>query len=323
MGGDFGPSVTVPAALQALNSNSQLTLLLVGNPDAITPLLAKADFEQRSRLQIIPAQSVIASDARPSQAIRASRGSSMRVALELVKEGRAQACVSAGNTGALMGLAKLLLKPLEGIERPALVTVLPHQQKGKTVVLDLGANVDCDSTMLVQFAIMGSVLAEEVVEIPNPRVALLNIGEEEVKGLDSIRDASAVLKTIPSINYIGYLEANELLTGKTDVLVCDGFTGNLILKTYEGVALVMMNQIKNMFMGSVKGKLAAGLVMKDLKNMKTHFDYNRYGGAPILGASKPVFKAHGSAKAVTVKNAIRLSVEYVKANAIEAISSSL
>ena len=153
MGGDFGPSVTVPAALQALNSNSQLTLLLVGNPDAITPLLAKADFEQRSRLQIIPAQSVIASDVRPSQAIRASRGSSMRVALELVKEGRAQACVSAGNTGALMGLAKLLLKPLEGIERPALVTVLPHQQKGKTVVLDLGANVDCDSTMLVQFAI--------------------------------------------------------------------------------------------------------------------------------------------------------------------------
>ena len=135
MGGDFGPSVTVPAALQALNSNSQLTLLLVGNPDAITPLLAKADFEQRSRLQIIPAQSVIASDARPSQAIRASRGSSMRVALELVKEGRAQACVSAGNTGALMGLAKLLLKPLEGIERPALVTVLPHQQRAGLVAL--------------------------------------------------------------------------------------------------------------------------------------------------------------------------------------------
>ncbi len=160
--------MTVPAALQALNSNSQLTLLLVGDPDAITPLLAKADFEQRSRLQIIPAQSVIASDARPAQAIRSSRGSSMRVALELVKEGRAQACVSAGNTGALMGLAKLLLKPIEGIERPALVTVLPHQQKGKTVVLDLGANVDCDSTMLVRFAVMGAVLAEEVVGIANP-----------------------------------------------------------------------------------------------------------------------------------------------------------
>lgn len=244
MGGDFGPSVTVPAALQALNANSQLTLLLVGNPDIITPLLAKADFEQRSRLQIIPAQSVIASDARPSQAIRASRGTSMRVALELVKEGRAEACVSAGNTGALMGLAKLLLKPLEGIERPALVTVLPHQQKGKTVVLDLGANVDCDSTMLVQFAVMGAVLAEEVVGI-KIRVALLNIGEEETKGLDSIREASLMLKTVPTINYIGYLEANELLTGKTDVLVCDGFTGNVTLKTMEGVVRMFLSLLKS------------------------------------------------------------------------------
>ncbi len=246
MGGDFGPSVTVPAALQALNSNSQLTLLLVGNPDAITPLLAKADFEQRSRLQIIPAQSVIASDARPSQAIRTSRGSSMRIALELVKEGRAQACVSAGNTGALMGLSKLLLKPIEGIERPALVTVLPHQQKGKTVVLDLGANVDCDSTMLAQFAVMGAVLAEEVVGINTPRVALLNIGEEETKGLDSIREAAAeLLKQVPSINYIGYLEANELLTGKTDVLVCDGFTGNVTLKTMEGVVRMFLSLLKS------------------------------------------------------------------------------
>ena len=137
----------------------------------------------------------------------------MRIALELVKEGRAQACVSAGNTGALMGLSKLLLKPIEGIERPALVTVLPHQQKGKTVVLDLGANVDCDSTMLAQFAVMGSVLAEEVVGINTPRVALLNIGEEETKGLDSIREAAELLKQVPSINYIGYLEANSLLTG--------------------------------------------------------------------------------------------------------------
>ncbi|MBE8207782.1 phosphate acyltransferase, partial [Leptospira borgpetersenii serovar Ballum] len=190
MGGDFGRAVTVPAALQALNSHPHLHLLLVGDPDAITPLLARADFEQRSRLQIIAAESVIAGDVRPSQAVRNSRGSSMRIALELVKEGRAQACISAGNTGALMGLAKLLLKPVDGIERPALVTVLPHQPKGKTGVLDLGANVDCDSTMLAQFAIMGSVMAEEVLGIENPRVALLNIGEEETKGLDSIRDAA-------------------------------------------------------------------------------------------------------------------------------------
>ncbi len=208
MGGDFGPAVTVPAALQALESNSQLNLLLVGNPDAITPLLAKADFDQRSRLQIIPAQSVIASDARPSHAVRNSRGSSMRIALELVKEGRAQACVSAGNTGALMGLSKLLLKPLDGIERPALVTMLPHQQRGKTVVLDLGANVDCDSDMLVQFAIMGSVLAEELLGLSQPRVALLNIGEEETKGPEPIRRAATVLNALPAIQpqrgYFGF-----------------------------------------------------------------------------------------------------------------------
>jgi len=172
MGGDFGPCVTVPAALQALASHSHLNLLLVGIPDDITPLLAKADSSLTERLQVIPAESVIASDARPSQAIRASRGSSMRIALELVKEGRAQACVSAGNTGALMGLAKLMIKPLDGIERPALMTVLPHQQRGKTVVLDLGANVDSDSEMLVQFAVMGAVMAEEVLAIPqSPRRA--------------------------------------------------------------------------------------------------------------------------------------------------------
>lgn len=223
MGGDFGPCVTVPAAMQALASNSQLHLLLVGNPDNISSLLAKADSALMARLQIIPAESVIASDARPSHAIRHSRGSSMRVALELVKEGQAEACISAGNTGALMGLSKLLLKPLDGIERPALMTVLPNQQQGKTVVLDLGANVESDSAMLVQFAIMGAVAAEEVLAIDTPRVALLNIGEEETKGLDSIREAAAILRKSPEINYIGYLEGNDLLTGKTDVLVCDGF----------------------------------------------------------------------------------------------------
>ena len=182
MGGDFGPCVTVPASLQALASNLQLHLLLVGDPDVISPLLAKADPSVLERLQVVPAESVIAGDAKPSQAIRASRGTSMRIALELIKSGEAQACVSAGNTGALMGLAKLLIKPLDGIERPALMTVIPNQQRGKTVVLDLGANVECDSTMLVQFAVMGAVMAEEVLGIAQPRVALLNIGEEETKG---------------------------------------------------------------------------------------------------------------------------------------------
>ncbi len=326
MGGDFGPSVTVPAALQALNSNSQLTLLLVGDPDAITPLLAKADFEQRSRLQIIPAQSVIASDARPAQAIRSSRGSSMRVALELVKEGRAQACVSAGNTGALMGLAKLLLKPIEGIERPALVTVLPHQQKGKTVVLDLGANVDCDSTMLVQFAVMGAVLAEEVVGIANPRVALLNIGEEEMKGLGSIRDAAAVLKTLPSLNYIGYLEANELLTGKTDVLVCDGFTGNVTLKTMEGVVRMFLSLLKSQGEGKKRSwwlLLLKRWLQKSLARRFSHLNPDQYNGACLLGLRGSVIKSHGAANQRAFSVAIEQAVQAVQRQIPQRIAARL
>ena len=326
MGGDFGPSVTVPAALQALNSNSQLTLLLVGDPDTIAPLLAKADFEQRSRLQVIPAQSVIASDARPAQAIRASRGSSMRIALELVKEGRAQACVSAGNTGALMGLAKLLLKPIEGIERPALVTMLPHQQKGKTVVLDLGANVDCDSTMLVQFAIMGAVLAEEAIGIKDPRVALLNIGEEEMKGLSSIRDAAAILKTLPTLNYIGYLEANELLTGKTDVLVCDGFTGNVTLKTMEGVVRMFLSLLKSQGEGKKRSwwlLLLKRWLQKSLARRFSHLNPDQYNGACLLGLRGSVIKSHGAANQRAFCVAIEQAVQAVQRQVPQRIAARL
>ena len=326
MGGDFGPSVTVPAALQALNSNSQLTLLLVGDPDTIAPLLAKADFEQRSRLQVIPAQSVIASDARPAQAIRASRGSSMRIALELVKEGRAQACVSAGNTGALMGLAKLLLKPIEGIERPALVTMLPHQLKGKTVVLDLGANVDCDSTMLVQFAIMGAVLAEEAIGIKDPRVALLNIGEEEMKGLSSIRDAAAILKTLPTLNYIGYLEANELLTGKTDVLVCDGFTGNVTLKTMEGVVRMFLSLLKSQGEGKKRSwwlLLLKRWLQKSLSRRFSHLNPDQYNGACLLGLRGSVIKSHGAANQRAFCVAIEQAVQAVQRQVPQRIAARL
>lgn len=238
----------------------------------------------------------------------------MRVALELVKEGRAQACVSAGNTGALMGLAKLLLKPIEGIERPALMTVLPHQQKGKTVVLDLGANVDCDSNMLVQFAIMGSVMAEEVLGINSPRVALLNIGEEETKGPDSIRDASALLKTMPSINYIGYLEANELLTGKTDVLVCDGFVGNVTLKTMEGVARMFFSLLKSQGEGKKRSWWLIILkhwLQKSLTRRFSHLNPDQYNGACLLGLRGTVIKSHGAANQRAFVVAIEQAVQAV------------
>lgn len=224
-----------------------------------------------------------------------------------------------------MGLAKLLLKPLEGIERPALVTVLPHQQKGKTVVLDLGANVDCDSTMLVQFAVMGAVLAEEVVGIKNPRVALLNIGEEETKGLDSIREASLMLKTVPTINYIGYLEANELLTGKTDVLVCDGFTGNVTLKTMEGCQNVP-------FTAEITGRgkkrswwllLLKRWLQKSLTRRFSHLNPDQYNGACLLGLRGTVIKSHGAANQRAFAVAIEQAVQAVQRQVPQRIAARL
>ncbi|WP_158783066.1 phosphate acyltransferase PlsX [Pantoea sp. BAV 3049] len=326
MGGDFGPCVTVPAAMQALASNSQLHLLLVGNPDNISSLLAKADSALTARLEIIPAESVIASDARPSQAIRQSRGSSMRVALELVKEGRAEACVSAGNTGALMGLSKLLLRPLDGIERPALMTVLPHQQHGKTVVLDLGANVESDSAMLVQFAIMGAVVAEEVLAIDTPRVALLNIGEEETKGLDSIREAAAILRDSSEINYIGYLEGNDLLTGKTDVLVCDGFVGNVTLKTMEGVVRMFLSLLKSQGEGKKRAwwlTLLGRVLKKRLAKRFGHLNPDQYNGACLLGLRGTVIKSHGAANQSAFAAAIEQAEQAVRRQVPERIAARL
>ena len=190
------------------------------------------------------------------------------------------------------------------------------------MLLDGGANVDCRPEMLHQFAVMGSVYMEKVMGVKNPRIGLANVGVEAHKGTELYQETYGILKD-SALNFIGNVEGRDIPKGICDVVVCDGFTGNLILKTYEGVAITLMKKIKHMFADSVKGKLAAGLVMKDIKDLKTRFNYNAYGGAPILGASKPVFKAHGDSKTVTLKNAVRLSMDYVKANAIEEISSSI
>ncbi|WP_395755518.1 phosphate acyltransferase PlsX [Edwardsiella ictaluri] len=326
MSGDFGPCITVPAALQALTSISSLSLLLVGQPDAIAPYLSAADASLRSRLRVVAAETVIPNDAKPSHAIRNSRGSSMRIALELVKRGEAQAVVSAGNTGALMGLATLLLKPLEGIDRPALVTVLPNQRKSKTVVLDLGANVACSSAMLVQFAVMGAVLAEEIVGIPAPRVALLNIGEEECKGLDNIREAAAVLKTTPAIDYIGYLEGNDLLSGKTDVLVCDGFVGNVTLKTMEGVVRMFLSLLKP---AGDKPRSAWRLrwlgrwIQKRVAKRFGHLNPDQYNGACLLGLRGSVIKSHGAANQRAFAVAIQQAVQAAQRQIPERIALRL
>lgn len=327
MGGDFGPRITVPACLRALASNPHLKILLVGQPDSISPLLANQNAELISRLQVIPAEHIVANDAKLSQAIRASKGTSMRVALDLVKTGEAQACVSAGNTGVLMGLAKLRLNAIDGIERPALVSVLPNQKKGKTVVLDLGANVNCDSKMLVQFAVMGAVMAEEIAEIDSPKVALLNIGEEESKGLDNIREAATVLKSTPNINYIGYVEGNELLTGKTDVLVCDGFAGNVSLKTMEGVIRVFLSLIKSSTTENKKTswwiKILKKWLQKRLIKRFGHMNPDQYNGASLLGLRGIVIKSHGGANESAFTAAIEQAVHAVERKIPERIASRL
>lgn len=308
MGGDFGPAITVPASLKALSMHPNLSLLLIGDPDIIEPILKLSKVKQTNRLTIIPTKLVISDHDRPAQAIRVSQNTSMRIALELVKSGHAQACVSAGNTGALMGLSKLVLKSIRGIDRPALTTILPNQKQGETVFLDLGANIICNDTMLVQFAIMGSVLSEQIVGISTPRVALLNIGSEENKGLDNIRRASEILHTITSIHYIGYVEANDLLTGKTDVLVCDGFVGNITLKTMEGIIRVILSLLQS---STQKNKLYYW-ISQNIKFWINNFllkqfiriNPDQYNGAYLIGLRSTVIKSHGSANQQAFTEAI-------------------
>ncbi|WP_392566700.1 phosphate acyltransferase PlsX [Utexia brackfieldae] len=324
MGGDFGPRVAVPAALQVLALHPNLQLFLVGEPDEMLLYLPKKDPTLQGRITIIASSSVIDNNAKPATAIRHSQGSSMRMALELVKNGQANACVSAGNTGVLMGLSKLLLRPLSGIDRPALVAVLPALNQRKTVILDLGANAECDSNMLIQFAMMGSILAETTLDIKNPRVALLNIGEEETKGLDRIRAAATELKANPNINYIGYLEGNELLTGKTDVLVCDGFVGNVTLKTVEG----LLNIFLTSFNLTLKHKpwwtrLLAPLLQKRISKTFGYLDPQQYNGASLLGLRSIVIKSHGSAGCKSFAVAIEQAIQAVEKNIPERIAMSL
>lgn len=320
MSGDFGPSVVVPAALQALNNHPNLNLILVGESTEIEPYISF----QSERLTIVESTSVIRNDMKPSLAIRHSHGSSMRIALELVKNNVAQACVSAGNTGALMGLAKLLLHSIVGIDRPALVATLPALNKRNTIVLDLGANAECDSDMLVQFAIMGDILAKITLNIENPKVALLNIGEEDMKGLDRIRAAASVLKADEQINFIGYLEGNELLTGKADVLVCDGFVGNVTLKTVEGLLKIFLSStqlIKKRH--SILMKLVGYWLQRKMIKNFGHLDPNRYNGACLLGLKSIVIKSHGSANQKSFLAAIEQAILAIENNLPERIATSL
>ncbi len=307
MGGDHGPAVTLPACRAFLAAHPQAELLLVGLPEALQEAAAWP------RVRIVPASEVVSMEDPIEVALRRKKDSSMRVAISQLKPGKdgtpalAQACVSAGNTGALMAVAKYLLKTLEGIDRPAIATVMPNQVGGFTTVLDLGANVDCGPEHLLQFAVMGSALVSAVDGKENPSVGLLNIGEEMIKGNETIKRAGELLREVAAhdqLNFHGNVEGNDIFKGTTDVVVCDGFVGNVALKTAEGLASMISSFIKAEFTRSAWTKLIALLAMPVLQRFKNRVDHRRFNGAALLGLRGLVFKSHGSADAFAFEQAL-------------------
>lgn len=302
MGGDHGVSVTVPAAISVLDDNPELALILVGLQDVLAAELKRRRVSESDRLRVQHASDVVAMDEPPADALRKKKDSSLRVAIDLVKNGTAAAAVSAGNTGALMATARFVLKTLPGIDRPAICTTLPTT-RGHVHMLDLGANVDCTPEQLVQFAIMGSILVSAVEGKPNPRVGLLNIGAEDIKGNDTVKRTAELLRAAP-VNYCGYVEGDAIYTGEMDVIVCDGFVGNVALKTSEGLARMMTHFMRQEFKRNVFTKLSALAAWPALKAFKKRVDPRRYNGASFVGLHGTVIKSHGGADRLAFECAI-------------------
>ena len=306
MGGDHGPSVTLPACRLFLDSHPQAELLLVGTADALAPAAGWP------RCRLITASEVVSMDDAVEVALRRKRDSSMRVAITQLKSsdgspGAADACVSAGNTGALMAVARYVLKTFDGIDRPAIAALLPNQKGGFTKVLDLGANVDCSAEHLLQFAVMGSALVSALDGVEQPSVGLLNIGEEAIKGSEVIKRAGELLRAAGAagqLNFHGNVEGNDIFKGTTDLVVCDGFVGNVLLKTSEGLAGMLGQMIREEFTRSVPARLAALVAMPVLNRFKARVDHRRYSGGALLGLRGLVFKAHGSSDAFAFERAL-------------------
>ena len=305
MGGDHGPQVTVPAAKLALEEIEDLELVLVGNENQLAAEVRKQGLDDDSRIRIHHASEVVGMEDLPVVALKKKKDSSMRVAINLVKEGTVQACVSAGNTGALMATSKFVLKTIHGISRPAICTILPGI-KGHTHMLDLGANLECTPQNLAEFALMGSILAQSVEGISNPTVGLLNIGSEEVKGSDSIKEASQLIAQ-SGLNYYGFVEGDDIYKGTVNVIVTDGFVGNVSLKTGEGLAALVAHVLQDEFKRNWFTRLAAVVTLPVLASLKRKLDPRRYNGASLLGLSGIVVKSHGSADTSAFLNAIKIA----------------
>jgi phosphate acyltransferase len=312
MGGDFGPHCIVQASIACLAAIPSLHLVLVGQSATLEELLARHPDVDRSRLHIEHAGEVVAMAERPAQALRGKPDSSMRIALELVRAGRAQACVSAGNTGALMALSRYVLKTLPGIDRPAMVTAIPTE-RGLCHLLDLGANVDCSAEQLYQFALMG-VVASEAAGVNAPRVALLNVGTEDIKGNQQVKLAATLLQRAVGLNYIGFIEGDGLYRGEADVVVCDGFVGNILLKSSEGLAAMIGVRIEAVFRQTLLSRLVGVLALPLLRRLKNELGPVQHNGASFLGLQGIVVKSHGSASSEAFQTAIRHALLEVQAN---------
>ena len=323
MSGDHGPSVVVKAALQILSEIDNLQVILVGDEPILKQLLGYQPTNMIQRLSIHHTCQQVEMDELPSHALRNKKDSSMRVAIDLLEQGRANACVSAGNTGALMVIARYVLKTLDGIGRPAMITALPNMQGTYTRMLDLGANVEVCSEHLFQFAVMGSVLANAVDNLPTPRIGLLNIGQEEIKGNERIKDAAKLLMSSHSINYVGFVEGDDIFKGTVDVVVCDGLVGNVSLKAAEGVIQLLNHSVEQNFNQNFMTRLAKRLSKPIIKNLRQKFDPRRYNGASLLGLRGIVIKSHGSADVLSFYYAIKEALIEVQKNIPSQISKIL
>lgn len=321
MGGDHGPHVTVPAALKALKQDNEINIVLVGLTEAIEAELRALGAQVGPRLRIHHASEVVAMDEPPQSALRNKKDSSMRVAINLVKSGQASACVSAGNTGALMAIARFVLKTLPGIDRPAIASTLPTQ-KGQVYMLDLGANADCTAEHLLQFAIMGAMLVSCVEHKERPTVGLLNIGSEDIKGNEVVKQAGELLRA-SHLNFYGNVEGNDIYKGTTDLIVCDGFVGNVALKASEGLAQMMGRFLTLEFKRNIFTKLTALVALPVLRAFKRRLDPRRYNGASLLGLRGIVVKSHGGADSFAFQHAIDTAIEEARSGVLRRISEQL
>jgi glycerol-3-phosphate acyltransferase PlsX len=321
MGGDHGTRVTVPAALNVMRRDPALSVILVGQREALDQELVPIGKPSDERVRIVHASEVVAMDEAPASALRNKRDSSMRVAVNLVEQGEAAACVSAGNTGALMAISRFVLKMLPGIDRPAIATILPAL-KGHTYILDLGANVDCTPEHLLQFGIMCSELVSSVEGKTRPTVGLLNIGAEDIKGNDQVKGAAELMRA-SGLNFYGYVEGDDIYKGTTDVVVCDGFVGNVALKTSEGLAQMLATYLREEFDRGLLTRLAGILAWPVISAFKRRVDHRRYNGASLLGLRGIVIKSHGSADVLALEHAILRAVAEARSGVLGHIAGRM